>query len=278
MSVACTVASNPFYQISQKSNNATIVPKTTSKLIQNQNQKQGHLLSINTNNATSINPFMNHSNISANVPPSNTAAIKNNDNWLFQFQQMSVIDPVECSDNYKSLYAQYEGKSLNNTTTTRENFNAGNNIMMMQKYQNYANTIAPTTKTAYDSVNEDFSVVDAELESMMALQPDQSVIGEVDQDQLLFKNAAVSIVNITNTDSNISNTNSQFSTDTTAKFKRSKFLGLMRRISDEDVTLKRHNCEQSSNNTNNAKYDSLYSSELNECVGDEYITIPDKLN
>ncbi|KAL2707633.1 Peroxisomal membrane protein PEX21 [Kluyveromyces marxianus] len=191
--------------------------------------------------------------------------------WIDQFAKMQVRDRAAFSDEYKRMYSQYESRGVSRDPLAQAsrfaNLNNSSN-MNMNVSMAVPRPLAAATAQHLDEQLEDQleDQLDEQLEAQFAeierqeqqqQQQQQQQQLALDQDQLQLKEAAQSIYT----------TLSSNSTPNNAKFSNSKFLGLMRNISDGVVTIKKDR-EQD-------KYTELYSPSTGETFGEEYFPIQD---
>lgn len=194
--------------------------------------------------------------------------------WVDQFSRMQVRDQSEFSNEYKQMYAQYEstsnvGRGVGGLVG-RGNVSVSLPIASRQNLQiNHHNqqiSANADLKNMGDSFfDEQFSALEKEMEQLEEKDSDIQDIGEAalldfDEDQREFQMAAQSIYS----------TMSGHSSNNSAKFGRSKFMGLMRNISDGVVTLKKDETQY--------KYTELYSPTTGEVFGEEYFPVADTVN
>ncbi|KAL6946849.1 hypothetical protein ACO0QE_001701 [Hanseniaspora vineae] len=242
--------------------------------------------------------------------------------WLDQFQSMSVVDPTEASDQYKQFYAAFERQQLGNppanirASSPMQRLNSPPMTMMARPsfasaHLASANSVLVSSQSnameeqqANDvaEIEQDYSLVDQELEAMEAMQessmssnvltseisPHQNTMFPPKQEEPLhssyqgealsqdtdlsspdleaqkFQNAATSVYN------NLKDSKA---------FQRSGFLKLMRNVSDGDVTLmKREKSDVNSKNDGTSasqEYIGLYSNSQKKPVGPDYFSIKD---
>lgn len=198
--------------------------------------------------------------------------------WIDQFAKMQVRDRAAFSDEYKRMYSQYESRGISRDPLAQAsrfanlNTSGSNNMNMSVSMAVPRPLAAAATARQLDEQLEDQldEQLDEQLEAQFAeierqeqqqqqqqQQEQQQQQLALDQDQLQLKEAAQSIYT----------TLSSNSTPNNAKFSNSKFLGLMRNISDGVVTIKKDR-EQD-------KYTELYSPSTGETFGEEYFPIQD---
>ncbi|CDO94771.1 unnamed protein product [Kluyveromyces dobzhanskii CBS 2104] len=187
--------------------------------------------------------------------------------WIDQFANMQVRDRTEFSAEYKSMYSQYEARGAYSTGAPAMNvprsqmLDRQRPVMMghqLATHQAHAQTHAHTISTRLD---EQFAELERQVHDEEQNQ-DEDYLKEtspLDDDQLQLKEAAQSIYT-TLSDTTASNK---------SKFSNSKFLGLMRNISDGVITLKK--------NPDHDTYTELYSPSTGETFGEEYFPVQDSV-
>ena len=165
-------------------------------------------------------------------------AMGNEQGWVDQFANMQVRDNTEFSDEYKRMYSQYE-KPQNNMHMRPMLSSNASMAVSLPLVQQHRPQFQQEQMQAFNSQHNDaylqqqFMELERDLEqqtSEFEQKPgsESESVEVLDEDQKELQRAAQSIYN----------TLSDSSPDP-SKFARSKFLGLMRNISDGVVTLKK---------------------------------------
>lgn len=192
--------------------------------------------------------------------------------WLNQFSTMKLEDPLEFSKDYQDLYANYESQQMQQTRQRVSNMSPTlQRTIYRQPMGSYFNvprseiSIAATPMTdAY--FHDEFETLERELEEAS----DEIVEGSsekisssvssfsFDHEQLEFQKIASSIVDSC---SSVSNSPSPVS----SKLSGSKFMSLMRGISEGSVSL----------NRNNDAHSTEFRSSTGEIIGNEFSPVMD---
>ncbi|CEP62164.1 Pex21p LALA0_S04e09296g [Lachancea lanzarotensis] len=192
--------------------------------------------------------------------------------WSDEFSRMQIRDPLSFTNEYQQLYKQYENppQQHNNQPLASQNspFALQQPIpvyrpALVQERAFYASasnasTQSDMTAQEHDMFAAEFDRIENELNEEPTAAPDAVPLS---QEQLKFQQAASEI-------------NNRFSPGTEtppqleSKFQNSKFMGLMRNISDGAVTLM-------TNEDNNQKYTRLFSPNTGKLVGNEYFPVSD---
>lgn len=214
---------------------------------------------------------------STQLAPSESRGSNVDNSWLNQFSSMKVEDPSEFSKEYKSLYANYESqqqRSPMSATLQRTMYH-----QPMNSYFNVAERSALQTRSdnaVTDTYfNTEFDTLERELE-----ESPEDCVGDLsrrssnsrtttynlDNEQLEFQQIANSIVD----SCSVSNSPSPVS----SKLSGSKFMGLMRGISDGSITLKKRN----DHDDENQRATEFHSPITGELVGNEYFPVFDNVH
>lgn len=207
--------------------------------------------------------------------------ISQQDSWLNQFSSMKVEDPLEFGKEYKNLYKGYESRTgqgqnshpaMNQSFVPRTMYSPAN--LMTQQMTKSISVTTENNRSNDSYFDNAFDSLERELQEELqeSLVQDNSLEEpqfSLDHEQLKFQQAAKDIyVCLSNTSSALS-TSAEVSASVSNKLSRSKFMGLMRRISDGDVTVKKNDEESDG-------YTELFSPTTGETIGNEYFPVMDK--
>lgn len=293
MSESCRI--NPLEQLGSKTNplfssqNRTHFPNqsTNSDTISQYESKE----SIFFNQGQQSLPFAQPQQpISPTLSKTTTITDRDSlsDEWLTQFSSMKVHDPLEFSNDYKRWYEKYTlgGKNITRREIEKPQINksinngAGYRPLLTKGYQSGYIPVRRTQTTTFHrtvttplsapatgehSIDSYFDLEFINLEN--ELQNEQTNSGSktsssMNFEQIAFQKAATDIVKTCSLDIPSSperTTRSQLQ----SKFASSKFMGLMRKVSDGVVTVKDTKKE-------------LFTPETNEVVGNEYFPVLDE--
>lgn len=247
---------NPLQNLSNKTNSLHGLRPNHGIL---QNQQQSELKNSLEQNFLSDSSTQGNKLITVVQPIKLRSQRELNASWLDEFKSMKVDDPLEFSQTYKQMYSNYEVKQyLGNKHLSRPLYAHMNTPSIHMT--NQCNIIE--TKEMDDILRNEFNKIENELidEEMLTDQ-----VSHMNSDQVEFQKAAKTIC------STVSE-NCKSSEKIRSKFSNSSFIGLMRRISDGDVTLKNE-----SSDSENCEYIDLYSQKSGEIVGHKYLIVDEKI-
>lgn len=196
------------------------------------------------------------------------------DTWVRQFSSMQLDDPLAFSNEYKNFYDSYERQQQQRPVETRMSTRELPRGMLERRNLVLpAMSLPPRNMDGY--FDEEFDNVEKELQDEAAratspLEPsemDVDVSVTLDEEQQKFQQAASDIYScLASRPSATTGFSSSNNFQMESKMQRSKFLGLMRSISDGVVTLKK-------NDGHDNAYNELYSPTTGEVVGNEYFHV-----
>ncbi|CAG99735.1 Pex21p [Kluyveromyces lactis] len=197
---------------------------------------------------------------------SNTATASDHHVWIDQFANMQVHDKTEFPTDYKQMYSQYEARGASYSmgapvmVSHSQMFPRHQQSLMVNQLESQAYA-SSSAKLDEQFAELERQVQDDEKEQQQDKDDDFHLkeTSPLDEDQRQLKEAAQSIYT----------TLSDKSSTTSSKFSNSKFLGLMRNISDGVITLKK--------NPDEDKYTELYSPSTGETFGEEYFPVQDSV-
>lgn len=200
--------------------------------------------------------------------------------WLNQFSSMKVEDPLEFSKEYKNLYSNYESQQQRTPMSP-----ALQRTMYHQPMNSYFNAAERSTfQTRSDNAvmdtyfNTEFDTLEKELEESSEdrvrdlsrrSSNTRTTTHNLDNEQLEFQQIANGIVD---SFSSVSNSNSP--SPVSSKLSGSKFMGLMRGISEGSITLKKRN----DHDEEGQRATELHSPITGELVGNEYFPVFDNVH
>ncbi|CAL9734756.1 peroxisomal protein Pex21p [Monosporozyma servazzii] len=215
------------------------------------------------------------------------------DEWLNQFSSMKVHDPLEFSNDYKKLYENYARNGTIGTPTPacspqpiqQQQVNTHINHRPLLSRDNQSgyfpsfrttqptasqwNTTAPLSAPELNSTNGHgnidsyFDLEFDNVENELQQQENGSTIqDQMNMEQVEFQKHAQDIVRSCTPDIPASPDHTD-SSQLRSKFASSKFIGLMRKVSDGVVTIKKTERE-------------LFTPETGEVVGNEYFPVLDE--
>lgn len=207
--------------------------------------------------------------------------ISQQDSWLNQFSSMKVEDPLEFGKEYKNLYKGYESRmgqgqnshpAMNQSFVPRTMYSPAN--LMTQQMTKSISVTTENNRSNDSYFDNAFDSLERELQEELqeSLVQDNSLEEpqfSLDHEQLKFQQAAKDIYVCLSNTSSASSTSAEVSASVSNKLSRSKFMGLMRRISDGDVTVKKNDEESNG-------YTELFSPTTGETIGNEYFPVMDK--
>lgn len=181
------------------------------------------------------------------------------ESWIQQFSSVNIDDPMEFSKEYRDLYANYESKS---------SFQQQRYPQHLNMYRQSLTGFGSYTKVQENNLSQ-FDREFQELENELQRNEDaedyetqrNSQSNVFDDEQVEFQKIANSIVDSCST---ISNSPSPVS----SKLSGSKFMTLMRGISEGSITLKK----------DNERTTELQSPINGELVGNEYFPVLDEMH
>lgn len=209
------------------------------------------------------------------------------DEWLTQFSSMKVYDPLEFSNDYKTWYNKYTSGEKSSLGTGMQNpqmnspANISNHRPLLTKgyhsgyipikrtqatsFQRTMTTPLSAPVTEEQSIDSYFDLEFTNLENELHNQ--QSENGSkaklsTNFEQMEFQKAATDIVKTCSPEI-VPSSQQTSRAQLQSKFASSKFMGLMRKVSDGVVTLKDTKKE-------------LFTPETGEVVGNEYFPILDE--
>lgn len=215
-------------------------------------------------------------------PSGLTNVTEESDSWLKQFSNIGIKDPLEFSDSYKRLYFQYEGSQqqpqesqyqqyVNPCAATKNHFMS--QPLLNHRFENGFNAYPRqeihkaqyNEKMELDSYfNTEFQDLENELNTTERFYSTRNSIPEeyIFDEPAVFKDIASDIVKncLDNDKKGL----------ITTKLANSKFMSLMRRISDGEVSIR--------NDTDTKLTErELYLTTTGETVGNEYYPIQDTI-
>lgn len=277
MSASCHT--NPLQQLVSKGDQARTRSFASSfsheSAIRQQQQQQQHLSAENfflNNDSSHVgmgNRFLQVQHATQLSPLEGKESNVGN-SWLNQFSAMKVEDPLEFSREYKNLYSNYESQQQRTPMSPTLQ-----RTMYHQPMNSYFNTAERSTfQTRSDSAvmdtyfNTEFDTLEKELEeSSEDRARDLSTTHNLDNEQLEFQQIANGIVD---SFSSVSKSPSPVS----SKLSGSKFMGLMRGISEGSITLKKRN----DHDEEGQRATELHSPITGELVGNEYFPVFDNVH
>ncbi|SCU94357.1 LAFA_0F21352g1_1 [Lachancea sp. 'fantastica'] len=220
------------------------------------------------------------SHVIQGIPPPQAQHIgQDTQSWADQFSRMQLHDPLSFTNEYQQLYKQYETSqqppqpqqqpqhyqplASANTPFALQQPIPVYRPTLAQEQAFYASTSGASTQSDITTLEKNmFAQEFDKLESELGEEPASfTESASLSHEQLKFQQAASEI-------------NNRFSPGTEtppqleSKFQNSKFMGLIRNISDGVVTLK-------TDDRNNQKYTHLFSPSTGELVGNEYFPVSD---
>lgn len=214
------------------------------------------------------------------VPHPMAAAPAATDAWVNQFSNMHIKDPLSFSSEYQRLYSSYEQPQAVRPAQP-QTLHAVQPQYQRQFYpSSYSQSLSQQFSQSFTADNSalfdsEFDQIEQEEAAQQLLQQQQApaaqdtatAVPALDDEQAKFQQAASEIY------ARLS-PGPQTPPEMEAKLhnpklQNSKFLGLMRRISDGVVTLQ--------NDQNSQKYTQLYSPTTGEVVGNEYFPVVDAI-
>ncbi|KAK5779089.1 Pex21p PWA37_003936 [Arxiozyma heterogenica] len=209
------------------------------------------------------------------------------DEWLTQFSSMKVYDPLEFTNDYKTWYDKYVSGKTTSAGTRMQNSqmnrfaNIGNQRPLLTRnyqsgyipvkraqtamFQRTMTTPLSAPATAEQSIDSYFDLEFTNLENELhnqQIKNDSNTEISTNFEQIEFQKAATDIVKTCSLEI-VSSPNETSRSQLQSKFASSKFIGLMRKVSDGVVTLKDTKKE-------------LYTPKTGEVVGNEYFPILDE--
>lgn len=265
-------------------NNLQHTPSTSS-----QNREQAFL---DQGGSSSFQPNINNSNNLGQYSQPLSIIPDDTESWLPQLNSMQINDPLEFNNEYKKFYSNYEKQTGVNSSSlsdynqtfvpsTYVSHNNNNNnsststnlhmpkpklvhstqsfhLHQSQRQMQSPVSLPPhieNTKELDSYFDLEFKTVEDELNKTI----NDQVMNDNDEEQLEFQRLASGIVESCTP----VRTPGTPGTPVGNKLSSSKFIGLMKRISDGVVTMKENKTE-------------LFSPENGEIVGNEYFPIQDK--
>lgn len=206
----------------------------------------------------------------ANEPAVNTTR---GENWINQFATMQMKDPLEFSDSYKRLYAQYSQNNISVAMTQplarpqiSRNVESHMSSLQMKNSPLSVNSAPANSTTESINLNQLDSYFDLQFQ---AVEEELDQIPCLNQEQQQFQKAAQGILDTLSPksieiDTMSAGNSMSFSSDEEHllrdKLNNSKFMGLMTRVSGGVVTINENNKE-------------LYTPKDNKLEGNEYFPI-----
>ncbi|SCU88803.1 LAME_0E01200g1_1 [Lachancea meyersii CBS 8951] len=199
--------------------------------------------------------------------------------WSDQFARMQIRDPLSFTSEYQQLYNQYEQSQQHfhshqhlhqrqhetpqNSSFAMQQPAPSYRPALVQQPSFYASNSNMSTQSGLDlheneMLAREFDRIETELNEESASPSEAPVFSS---EQIKFQQAASEIHHRLSP-------GTETPPELESKFKNSKFLGLMRSISDGVVTLK-------TDDQNNQKYTQLFSPSTDEVVGNEYFSVSD---
>ncbi|QLL30291.1 hypothetical protein HG536_0A01080 [Torulaspora globosa] len=184
--------------------------------------------------------------------------------WLNQFSSMKLEDPLSFDSDYRKHYANYESQQLLQTRQRLSNMSPTlNRTMYYQPVNSYFRPPPaegqPMTDASDSRLDEEFQSLEAELQKENPGSQDENV--GFDDEQVEFQRIASEIVE------SCSST-SHSPSPVSSKLYSSKFMTLMRNVSEGSVTLSR------GNSTHSAEF---HSSD-GEVIGNEFSPVADHVH
>ncbi|CCF56729.1 hypothetical protein KAFR_0B04330 [Kazachstania africana CBS 2517] len=229
------------------------------------NQQGSSSSAFMTNDVSSAKFLRTPSSQRPNQPSNIHGNSEGTESWLPQFSSMKINDPLEFSSEYKNLYNNYEKRtqpspylqfSPSTHVSTRPQLfrRETTDYQHFKKLQLQSSFSAPIQEAANEDMVQLDSYFDLKFES---LENELNELDDsLDSEQRELQKVASNIVE---------SSSAPRSPGLRPKLASSKFIGLMRRISDGVVTVKK---------TENT----LYSPVNGEIVGNEYFPIQNKVN
>lgn len=182
-------------------------------------------------------------------------------NWVNQFSSMKLEDPLSFDSDYKKNYANYESQQMQQTRQRISNMSPTlQRTMYYQPVNSYfrssAVEVAETSDARFD---EEFQSLEMELQNENLEAHNESV--GFDSEQVEFQRIASEIVESCSRPSHSPS-------PVSSKLYSSKFMTLMRNVSEGSVTLNRGNSTHSTE---------FHSSE-GEVVGNEFSPVMDHVH
>lgn len=200
----------------------------------------------------------------SSLPPLEASSASATGSWVNQFSSMKLEDPLSFDSDYRKHYANYESQQLQETRQRLSNMSP---TLMRTMYHQPVNSYfrsAPVegqslAHTSDSRFEEEFQSLEAELQKETLSSQDENVA--FDEEQVEFQRIAGEIVE------SCSRT-SHSPSPVSSKLYSSKFMTLMRNVSEGSVTLSR------GNSTHSAEF---HSSD-GEVIGNEFSPVADHVH
>lgn len=197
--------------------------------------------------------------------PSALSPVETSSNgWVDQFSSMKLEDPLAFDNDYKKLYENYESQQTQQTRQRLPHMSPTlQRTMYHQPVNSYFRAPAVETRDLIDSsdprFDEEFRSLESELEN--EAMESRGRDAAFDSEQVEFQRIASRIVESCSPKANSPS-------PVSAKLYSSKFMSLMRNVSEGSVTLNR---EHSTNSTE-------FHSSDGEVVGNEFTPVTDHVH
>ncbi|CCC67283.1 hypothetical protein NCAS_0A07250 [Naumovozyma castellii] len=272
-------STNPVGQFLSPKNNTLL--STHRPIVSRKTQVSDH---YNTNDASPHETtFMNRNNqdYSVNRPHLLPAQSQQGiaEDWASQFSSMQIKDPLEFSQEYKRLYSSYESSQPQRQVPPMS-MNVAHqplpqpSMFVPSPLRQQRNGDGMDIDSYFDL---QFQSVEKELEIENNANAGTARNDNVlDEEQLQLQKTARDIVESCSTPSSISSNSS-----VNAKFAESKFIGLMRKISDGVVTLKKINGDKNVDQSQQAPSvgnNEFYSTVDESVVGTPFYPVDDTVH